>query len=128
VSSNSLHTEDLPPLDADLEELLDTLRGIHPALDEIADRFQDLLLDQHTLDTSQTLVAALGGWERRNVVALVGYAIQYLSSPRTNPALKDLSDYQQQVAQGTGQCTALVLSSNAIAQFASDTAAAIDGH
>lgn len=117
----------VPPLDADLEDLLDAIRGVHPDLDEIADRFRALLMDRHTIDTSQTLVAALGGWEGRNVVALAGLAIQRLATPDTNPCLRGLPDYQQKLAQGIGENTAFVLTSPTLAQFAADTAAAIDG-
>lgn len=129
TSTNWVHTADnaVPPLGDELEDVLATLRGIHPGLDLIADGFRTLLLDRHDVDTSQTIVAALGGWEGRNGVALTGLAIQRLATPDTNPCLRALPDYQQKLAQGIGENTAFVLTSPTLAQFAADTSAAIDG-
>lgn len=117
----------VPPLDADLEDLLDGIRGVHPDLDEIADRFHHLLLDRHTLDTSQSLIAALGGWERHNMVALIGLAIQRLATPDSNPCLRALPEHRQKLAQRIGENTAFFLTGPNLAQLAADTAAVIDG-
>lgn len=126
---HEMHTDGnaIPPLDDELEDVLATLRGIHPALDLIADGYRLLLLDRHTVDASQTLVAALGGWEQRSVVALAGLAIQRLATPDTNPCLRVLPFDRQKIAQINGETTAFVLTSPTLAQFAADTSAAIDG-
>jgi hypothetical protein len=125
---HDVHTEgNAVPLDGDLEALLNTLTGVHPILDRAVDAFRDLLGEQHDIDTSQTLVAALAGWENRNFVALAGRVIQHLSNPDTTVALRQMSPEQQKLIQMNGETTAFVLGSGHLAQFASDTAAAIDG-
>lgn len=129
TSTNWVHTADnaIPPLDDELEDLLAALRGIHPALDLMADAYRTLLLDRHTVDASQTIAAALGGWEYRNFVALAGLAIQRLSNPDSNPCLRELPLDQQKIAQLRGEGTAFAFTSPTLAQFAADTSAAIDG-
>jgi hypothetical protein len=129
MAATSLHTEGnaVPPLDADLEEKLAALRGIHPALDLAADALRTLLLDRLTLDTTQTSIAALGGWED-NLIALIGAAIQRLSDPDTNPCLRTLPLDQQKRIQHAGQKTAYWHADPDLAQTASETSAAITGN
>ena len=129
MSTNPVHTEGnaVPPLDTDLEEKLAAIRGIHPALDLLADDLRHLLLDRLTLDTTQTAIAALGGWEGHNLTALIGLAVQRLSNADSNPCLRTLPLDQQKLAQLRGEATAFVLTSPTLTQFASDTSAAITG-
>ena len=130
TAPHGVHTADnqVPSLDDELEDMLAALRGVHPALDLAADAFRHLLLDRLDIDTTQTVIAALGGWEARNLVALTGAAIARLANPDTNPALRALPLDQQKICQLNGEATAYALNHPDLAQFASDTSAAIDSH
>lgn len=128
MTSNTVHTAGnaVPPLGAELEQKLAAMRGVHPALDLAADALRHLLLDRLTLDTTQTSIAALGGWED-NLIALIGLAVQRLSDADTNPCLRTLPLEQQKLVQLNGEATAFALTSPTLTQFASDTSAAITG-
>lgn len=118
----------VPPLDPELLGLIEDLAGIHPALDLI--REAALLLAHSTLDTdkTQTVIAALaGGADGTNTLNLIGQIIARLTNPDTNPALRTLPDTQQKLTQQHGQTTAFVLNHPDLAQFASETSAAITG-
>lgn len=126
---HGVHTADnqMPPLGDDLEDMLTALRGIHPGLDQIADGYRLLCLDRHSVDMTQTLVAALGAWERRNVTELNGRTIARLADADTNPALRTLPLEQQKLARQQGQNAAYWLADPDLHQTAADTSAAIDG-
>jgi len=127
---HTVHTEGnaVPPLDDDLAGLLDDLAGIHPGIDQILDGIRLLAVDRHTVDTTQTLIAALaGGADGTNVLNLIGHAIARLANADTNPCLRTLPLDQQKTVQLNGECTAHVLAHPDLHQFASDTSAAIDG-
>ncbi|MCI3279118.1 hypothetical protein [Streptomyces cylindrosporus] len=118
----------VPPLDGELAGILDDLDGIHPGIDLIRDGIRHLALDRHTLDATQTLIAAVaGGSDGTNVVNALGQLIARLATADSNPALRTLPLDQQKVAQLNGETTAFVLAHPDLAQFASDTSAAIDG-
>jgi hypothetical protein len=128
--ANSVHTDGnaVPALDADLEGLHEDLRGIHPGIDLILDGYRLLALDRHTKDMTQTVIAAIaGGSDGTNLTNLGGQTIARLANPDTNPSLRDLPLDQQKVIQFRGETTAHVLNHPDIAQFASDTSAAITG-
>ncbi|MGW2384427.1 hypothetical protein [Streptomyces sp. NPDC001658] len=131
MTTNPVHTAGnaVPPLDADLQGLIDDLTGIHPGLDLALDGLRHLLLDRHTLDTTQTLIASLaGGSDATNLVALIGQAIARLAHPDANPALRGLPMERQKLAQLHGEVTAHVLAHPDLAGFASETSAAITSH
>jgi hypothetical protein len=124
-----VHTEldSVPPLDDDLEEHMEALRGIDEGLDLALDGLRHVLLARHDQDRTQTLVAALGGWEKRNLVALTGRIIARLADPDTNPALRTLPLEQQKLARQAGADTAHWLGHPSLTTTASDTSAAITG-
>lgn len=124
-----LHTPGnaVPPLDDELEAMLAAIRGIHPALDLTADALRTLLLDRLDIDTTQTCIAALGGWEARNLVALIGATIQRLSDPDSAPSLRTLPLEQQKTVRQAGADAAYWLAHPDLAQTASETSAAITG-
>ena len=129
MSTIPVHTAGnaVPPLGPELEQKLAAVRGVHPALDLAADALRHLLLDRLTIDTTQTAIAALGGWED-NLIALIGSAIQRLSDADTNPCLRTLPLDQQKRIQHAGQKTAYWHADPDLAQTASETSAAITGN
>ena len=128
---NGVHTaaNAIPPLDDDLADLLDDLAAVHdPGIDQILSGLRLLALSRHTPDRSQTLIATLaGGADGTNVVAAIGHLIARLADPDTNPALRPLPLDQQKQSTLAGQRTAFALTDPDLAQYASETAAAIDG-
>lgn len=130
MTHNPVHTAGnaVPPLDDDLQDLIDDLRGIHPGLDLALDGIRHLLLDRHTPDTTQTLIAGLaGGSDATNLIALIGAGIARLAHPDNNPALRCLPLDRQKTIQLRGEVTGHVLAHPDLGQFASDTSAAITG-
>jgi hypothetical protein len=130
MAANSVHTPGnaVPALDADLDGLHEDLRGIHPAIDLILDGYRLLALDRHTTDMTQTLIAAIaGGSDGTNLTNLGGQTIARLANPDSNPALRDLPLNQQKRIQLHGETAAFALNHDQLAQFASDTSAAITG-
>ena len=128
MAANSVHTPGnaIPALDADLDGLHEDLRGIHPGIDLILDGYRLLALDRHTTDMTQTLIAAIaGGSDGTNLTNLGGQTIARLASADSNPALRDLPLDQQKRIQLRGETTAFALNHDQLAQFASDTSAAI---
>jgi hypothetical protein len=60
---HEVHTDGnaVPPLDAEFEAALDAIRGIHPALDLIADGYRLLALDRLSIENTQTVLVTLAG-------------------------------------------------------------------
>ena len=128
MAANSVHTPGnaIPALDADLDGLHEDLRGIHPGIDLILDGYRLLALDRHTADMTQTLIAAIaGGSDGTNLTNLGGQHIARLANPASNPCLRDLPLDQQKLIQLRGETAAFALNHDQLAQFASDTSAAI---
>ncbi|MCL8016868.1 hypothetical protein [Streptomyces sp. AS02] len=129
TSTNGVHTADnaIPPLGDDLEDLLEDLAAVRdPGVDQILAGLRYLALTRHTTDRTQTLIAALaGGSDGTNVVAAIGQVIARLTNPDSNPVLRDLAPDQQKRVQLHGETTGFVLAHHDLAQFASDTCAAI---
>lgn len=128
---HGLHTagNQVPPLDDELAGLLEELADVHdPGVDQIIAGLRLIALSRHSIDRTQTLVAVLaGGADGTNLVAAIGQVIARLANPDTNPALRTLELHQQKTAQLHGETTGFVLAHPDLAQFASDTSAAIDG-
>lgn len=130
-SINGVHTADhaIPPLGPDLEALFEDLAAVQdPGADQILAGLSYLLLTPYTVDETQTRIAWLaGGSDGTNLIALIGAAVARMASAASNPALRDLPPTQQKIAQANGEVTQFVLTNPTLAQFAADTAAAIDG-
>lgn len=127
---HGVHTADnaTPPLDGELAGLHEDLRGIHPGIDLILDGYRLIALDQHTLDMTQTLIAAIGGGsDGLNLTNLGGQTIARLADADTNPALRTLPLDVQKTARQQGQNAAYWLADPDLHQTAADTSAAIDG-
>jgi hypothetical protein len=131
MSTNPVHTPGnaVPAVDGtELGGLLDDLTGFDPGLDLICDGIRLIALTRHDTDRTQTLIAALaGGADGTNAVNLIGETIARLANPDTNPCLRGLPLDQQKLIQLNGETTAFALSHDQLAQFASDTSAAITG-
>ncbi|MFD9004418.1 hypothetical protein ACFV0T_26255 [Streptomyces sp. NPDC059582] len=118
----------VPPVDGtELGNLLDDLAGCHPGIDLIRDGLRLIALDQHTPDTTQTLVAYLAGSAGADILTAIGQTVAHLTSPDTNPALRTLPDDQQKTAQHHGENLVHHLADPDLHQHASEAAAAIDG-
>jgi hypothetical protein len=128
---NDVHTDGnaIPPLDDELAGLLEDLADVHDAgVDQIISGLRLIALSRHSIDRTQTLVAVLaGGADGLNLVAAIGQVIARLANADTNPSLRTLPLHQQKTTQLNGETTAFVLAHPDLAQFASDTSAAIDG-
>lgn len=131
MSTNPVHTEGnaVPAVDGtEVGGLLEDLDGINDGLNLIRDGIRLIATTRHTLDQTQTLIAALaGGTDGTHLVNLIGELIARLSNPDSNPCLRDLPLDQQKLIQLRGEGTAFALSHDQLAQFASDTSAAITG-
>lgn len=128
---NGIHTvgNAVPPLDDELAGLFDDLAAVHDAgVDQILAGLRLIALARHTADRTQTLIATLaGGADGTNVLTAIGRVIARLADADTNPALRTLPLDQQKNAQLAGEHTAYALSDPDLHQYASETAAAIDG-
>lgn len=113
----------------DLGDCLEDLAGVHPGINLIRDGIQLLARERHTPDQTQTLIAALaGGADATNVVALIGYLVERLADPNTNPNLRHLPLDQQKAIQHAGEIARYQLTDPDLHQHASKVCAAIDPH
>ena len=98
-----------------------------PAFDLMRDGLRLIALDRHTVDRTQTLIAALaGGADGLNLVTAIGQTIARLADANSNPALRALPNDRQKTARREGQNAAYWLADPDLHQPASETAAAID--
>lgn len=119
----------VPPLDGELEGLLEDLAAVQdPGIDQIIAGIRYLVLARHSIDHSQTLIAAIaGGGDRTNLITALGKTIARLSDPATNPSLRTLPEDVQKNARREGVNAAYWLSDPDLHQTASETCAAITG-
>lgn len=129
MAANDVHTAGnaVPSVEGtEVGGLLEDLAAIHEGLDLIRDGIRLIAHDRLTTDQTQTLIAALAGaTDGTNLINLIGETIARLANPDTNPCLRDLPLDQQKVIQLNGETTAFALNHDQLAQFASDTSAAI---
>ncbi|WP_093803995.1 hypothetical protein [Streptomyces sp. Wb2n-11] len=117
----------VPPLDDELEGLLEDLDGIHPGIQQIIDGFRLLAIARLTPDQTQTTLAVLAGANGIDVLTLMATTIQRLTNPATNPALRHLPTDQQKLAQHHGEQAAYLLNDPELHQPAAEACAAISG-
>ncbi|GAA3590627.1 hypothetical protein [Streptomyces osmaniensis] len=131
MGADHVHTADnaMPPLDPELEGLLEDLAAIHcPGIDQILSGLRYIALTRHTADRTQTLIAVLaGGSDGLNLVNVIGQTVARLADSDTNPSLRQLPLDTQKEARQHGQNAAYWLADPDLHQTASDTCAAIDG-
>ena len=128
-----VHTADnaIPPLDDDLASLLDDLAAVQdPGIDQILSGLRYIALNRNTADHSQNVAHTLAGGEDgagRNVITAIGRVLLRLSDADTNPSLRHLTLEQQKTARLAGEIAFRALADPYLHQYASETAAAIDG-
>lgn len=126
-----VHTADnaVPPLDDELEGLLEDLAAVHdPGVDLILAGLRYLALNRYSADQSQTRIAWLaGGSDGTNLLTAIGRTIARLADADTNPCLRTLPLDTQKNARQHGQNTAYWLADPDLHQTASETCAAITG-
>ncbi|MEU1908389.1 hypothetical protein ACFV4E_22905 [Streptomyces hygroscopicus] len=114
-------------MDDELAGLIEDLgQGFGPEISQIVAGFKALALKAHTVDSSQTAIAVIGG-NCPNLVSLAAQVAAHLGNADTNPALRDLpADRQDQARTLTAQYAAYD-EAFAPQQLLSEAAAAIDG-
>jgi len=103
----NVHTADnaVPPLNADLDALLDDLAGFHPGLDLIVDGVREIALDRLDIRTTQAIVTMIAGstdepGQQIDVAALFAALLQRLLNADENPCLRTLpADVQEEARQ-----------------------------
>ncbi|MFI2620365.1 hypothetical protein [Streptomyces sp. NPDC018584] len=113
--------------DTELGELLADLRGVHAGVDLVLDGLRLIAHDRHSIDRTQTLCAALAGNADCDLITAIAYTVQRLADADTNPCLRALPLEQQKTARLAGEQAAYALTDPDLHQYASETAAAIDG-
>ncbi len=130
MTTNPVHTDAnaVPPLDGELEGLLEDLAAVHdPGVDQILAGLRLIALARHSIDRTQTLIAVLaGGTDGLNVVNVIGQVIARLADADTNPSLRTLPLDVQKAARREGANAAYWLADPDLHQTASETSAAID--
>ncbi|GHJ34321.1 hypothetical protein TPA0910_87540 [Streptomyces hygroscopicus subsp. sporocinereus] len=114
-------------MDDELLGLIEDLgQGFGPEICQIVAGFKALALKAHTVDSTQTAIAVIGG-NCPNLVSLAAQVAAHLGNADTNPALRDLpADRQDQARNLTAQYAAYD-EVFAPQQLLSEAAAAIDG-
>ncbi|MFH8813026.1 hypothetical protein ACH4GZ_38505 [Streptomyces hygroscopicus] len=114
-------------MDDELAGLIEDLgQGFGPEISQIVAGFKALALKAHTVDSTQTAIAVIGG-NCPNLVSLAAQVAAHLGNADTNPALRDLpSDRQDQARNLTAQYAAYD-EAFAPQQLLSEASAAIDG-
>lgn len=93
----------VPPLDDDgLGGVLDDTAGAHPGIDMIRDGLRRLALDRLDSQQTMTVLAVLAGGEQ-NLLAGVGYLVERLTNPDTNPGLAGLDVETAKAVQASGE-------------------------
>ncbi|MEW1565727.1 hypothetical protein AB0454_22410 [Streptomyces sp. NPDC093509] len=124
----SVHTAGnaVPPLDPELEGLIDDLTGIHPGIDLILDGIRLIALDRHQQGTTQLLTVTLAGSaDGTDVLTAIGHLVARITNPDTNPSLRTLTFDAQKHVQMAGECLVFALSNHHLHQHAANASGAI---
>jgi hypothetical protein len=124
----SVHTADnaVPPLDDDLEGILEDLSGIHPGIDQIRAGFRLLALDRLTRDQTQTIISAIGGSDGADITGLQAAVVARLTDPDTNPCLRELHPDVANDVRRIGGAYAIDLATTAPRDLAAEACIRID--
>jgi hypothetical protein len=116
----------VPPLDAELEGVMEDLAGIHPGIDLILDGIRLIALDRHNLEATQLLAVTLAGSpDGTDVLTALGHLVVRLTNPDSNPALRTLTFDAQKHTQMAGEHLLLALSDRHLHQHAANASGAI---
>lgn len=131
MSLNPVHTAGnaVPPLDDELEGLLEDLAAVHdPAADQMIAGLRLMALNRYSVDQSQTRIAWLGGGsDGTNFVTALARVVARLADSDTNPALRELPLEQQKNAARAGELAYLAFSDPDLHETAAEACGAIDG-
>ena len=120
-------TRPVPPLDEDgLGGALDDLAGFHPGIDQIRDGIRLLALDRLDREQTMNVLAALAGTEQ-SIVTAIGYLVERLTNPTTNPALTVLAPETAKDVQAYGEQYRYELAEFGPHQHAAEAVGLIDG-
>lgn len=104
-----VHTADnaVPPLNDDLDGLMEDLIGFHPGLDMIVEGARAIVLDRLDIPTTQAIATMIAGstdqpGQQIDVVALFAAVLQRLLNADENPALRTLPTTVQDQARTAG--------------------------
>jgi hypothetical protein len=128
VPRTHVHTEGnaVPPLDPELDGVLEDLDGIHAGIDLIRDGMRLIALDRLDLPTTQLLAVTLAGSaDGTDVLTALGHLIVRLTNPDSNPALRTLTFDAQKHTQLAGERLLLALSNRHLHQHAANASGAI---
>lgn len=120
-------TTTAPVLTTQIADLIDDLTGFHPALDRAAAAIGDLLAADLDTDSSQSLVAALGGLTDGSFATLLGLAVRQIANPDANRALTDLPEDRKQTLRRLGAEYAASIADPYLEGLASSAAGVIEG-
>ncbi|MFI0929711.1 hypothetical protein ACH4TP_38170 [Streptomyces sp. NPDC021012] len=120
-------TQPVPPLDEDgLGGVLEDTAGFHPGVDMIRDGIRLLALDRLTVEDTKNVLAALAGFEQ-SVVTAIGFLVERLTNPDTNPALDVLDAETAKRVQTYGEQYRYELAEFGPRQHAAEAIGLIDG-
>lgn len=117
--------------DTHLDGALDDLDGLTwiPGVEQILTGFREAAVaaarGDLSLDATQSLIAAIAGSPGADLVSTLGYLIQHLTNPTTNPTLTNLPADKQKTAQRYGEQTAHLLDDPDLHHPAAEASAAI---
>jgi hypothetical protein len=117
----------VPALAERHEDLLDSLSGIHPGLDQIRAGFRLLMTERLSLDETQTLMSALAGdLDGNDVQGLLAAAIARLADLEANPCLRDLDHDTAMDVRRIGAAVAVDLDTTAPRDLVAELSARTD--
>lgn len=109
-----------------IRDMADDLTGFHPLLDQAVTALAALAEADLTADQSQSLVAALGGFDDTTVATLAALVVKRIADPDTNRSLTDLPEDRKQTLRRLGSEYAAAVD-NGPQPIASEISAVIDG-
>ncbi|GAA2770351.1 hypothetical protein [Streptomyces showdoensis] len=115
----------VPPLDDELEGVLDDTAGVHPGVDMIRDGIRLLALDALTADQTQTILSTIAG-NGTDLLAAFGLLVQRLTNADSNPALDGLDAETAKQVELCGERFAYELAEFAPRDHTGEAAALID--
>lgn len=113
--------------DALVTDLMDDLTGFHPALDRAVSGLGELITADLDADSSQSVIAALGGFVDGSFATLLGLVVRRLADPDVNAGLGHLDSDSKQLLRRLGAEYAAQADSDYQRDTASEISAVIDG-
>ena len=124
MTATTTHTTTVPAV---ITDLADDLTGFHPVLDRAVTALADLAAVDLTADHSQSLVAALGGFDSGSLATLLGLVVRHVADPDANAGLADLDEDRKQQLRRLGAEYAAAADATEARDTAAQISAVIDG-